>query len=419
MHQRILFVADNLPRASFFSRFAPVCQASGIRYRFLAGRWSVHRFLRRRGYDSWLISPRGRGCSDQRADWKLACAGCHEVLRGETTMRRACRAAAGLAFELRQQIRDFDPSHICLWNGSQLIARLIDQIASPQVERRYFEIANLPGKLFVDAAGVNAASSVYANPDRLLLRGVPDDHEYVAWRRGYLACRDRPVPQARAALALQWERPVDALAARLGFGFYPIRWGAMVSRLSGKLASRRLCQNLLSHFQAGFDCDSPYAFFPLQVSDDTQIVIHSDVDNLAALRAVHAECRQAGLQLVVKIHPAENSRRALVQLAEVLAELSADGNIVLSGLPTPTLIERAAQVYVINSTVGLETIIAQRPLKILGRSLFSALIDRPDLMKCYILRYLVDFDYFGTAPAAFSTLQRVLEHWSPSSARVA
>lgn len=411
MSEQILFVADNLPRAQFFARFASAGRKQNVSCRYLTYRRSAHRYLLKRGLDSHILTPKSEPQDLAFGEFDDVCLQAQEVIRREATVKAVRRSVVGLAAGIQRTIDQYAPSHVCMWNGAQLIERLVARLCGDGIEKRFFEIANIPGKLVVDSAGVNASSSLYTAPENLLVHGVPDDHEYQQWRRGYLDRFTGVVPQAKAAHAMQWERPADAMASRLGIGFYPIGLQQMLARFLGKVVNSSQVSELVQKYRFSMETECPYCFFPLQVSDDTQLLLNSDLGNIEALKRVHARCREDGMDLVVKIHPAENNRKALLELDALLTELASRGGIYLTELPTNILIHGAEKVYTINSTVGLETLICDRPLEVLGRTFFQSFIGREDLLKCYLLRYLVPFDYFSDKEADSSLLARILGGW--------
>ncbi len=52
-----------------------------------------------------------------------------------------------------------------------------------------------------------------------------------------------------------------------------------------------------------------YLFFPTQVSSDTQIQLNSKIDNFVAIRKAKEMAESDGIDLLVRIHPAEVDRR--------------------------------------------------------------------------------------------------------------
>ncbi|MGC8401430.1 hypothetical protein ACP3P6_15660 [Enterobacter mori] len=60
---------------------------------------------------------------------------------------------------------------------------------------------------------------------------------------------------------------------------------------------------------------------------------------------------------------------------------------------TIALIKNAKRIYTVNSTVGLEALIFEKELTVLGRAIYSN-FDKTRL-RLYIHRYLMDLNYFG------------------------
>lgn len=409
MNPRVLIVIDNLDRAAYFGRFVDAFARNNIPVRFVPYRRSAHRELIARGCDSILLRPSKKPTTmDVNAECRLSL----EVLSGDASLDTVHHVAPRLAASLQHLIGDFQPTHLFLWNGSQLIERLANSVCPPEIQKRFFEIANIPGKMFVDPKGVNAASSLYTSPEQLGSQSVGDD-EFDQWRSGYVQHqRSRGVPQAKMALALQWERPFDALASKVGRGFYPIKLSRMIGRLKGKLTQTKSVTELAKRFAPPTLNGKAYRFFPLQVSGDTQLLLNSDVNNLQALDQVVDECQRDRIDLVIKIHPAENSRDALSDLAGKISAARELLPCYISTAPTPTLIQGAEKVYTINSTVGLESLILGKPLKVFGRAFFQHFVDHPQWLRAYILRYLVDIDYFGNHSVESATLNRCLGRWT-------
>lgn len=57
-----------------------------------------------------------------------------------------------------------------------------------------------------------------------------------------------------------------------------------------------------------------YIFFPLQVSNDTQILIHSDIGIEKALEFAVIEAKKNNCDLVIKPHPAEKNSKFVENL---------------------------------------------------------------------------------------------------------
>ncbi|TWU67664.1 hypothetical protein [Crateriforma conspicua] len=417
MKLRLLFLADNVERARFFVRVHRACQESGIDVRFLAYRKSTHGLLRSHGAPVELLSWRRSVRSNTSLDRLDQCASeSLECLRGDVTLESLRRLAAPVSAAIETQLHRMNPTHLFLWNGSQFVERLAAAVCPPSVATRFMEIGNIPGKLFIDDSGVNAASSIRRNPNRLRLYADCEAAEYESWKSAYW---DRKlgvgVPQAKSAIRMQWERPSDWINAIAGRGIYPIRPNAMLGRFSDKWHRLRKAKPLsdvddtMSKLK---DLPSTFRLLPLQVSCDTQLLLHSDVNNQAAIDRAAEQSGRDGLALVIKPHPAETNRSAIQAVDRQITRLrSRRLKIYQTREDTAGLIQRASHVCTINSTVGLEALIAGKPVTVYGRAFFESFVDRPDLLRRYLTRFLADADYFADHAITPMGLERMIDPW--------
>lgn len=407
MSRRLLILVDNLPRARFFMRFERVLRAQQWQPIYLCYKASAFAHIRTAGGQASLLRLSGK----QRVATvdEEACARSLDVLRDDVGMRAALEKAKLIVPALLDSLEAYQPERVFLWNGSQLVERLMTSLLPPQLMRQYFEIANIPGKMFVDEAGVNAASSIYHKPQVLEATEAPSEQEYQVWREKYLAQkRGGGVPQAKSAQSFPWERPFDVIASMCGRGFYQMQINRMALRIQGKLKTKALMETLHRRYPPRLN-QRPYIFLPFQVSEDTQLLLNSDISNVQALEIAAEEARAKGHALIAKIHPAENSVAALRELEAHFARVPNEIDLTLSTVSTTELIGESEGVVTINSTVGLESLIIGKPLKVLGRALFRHFIDRPDLLRIYLLRYLVPIDYFSNSPLTELQLEAILQ----------
>ncbi|KWC77585.1 capsule biosynthesis protein [Burkholderia cepacia] len=121
----------------------------------------------------------------------------------------------------------------------------------------------------------------------------------------------------------------------------------------------------------------PYFVFPLQLNSDAQIVVYSPFDGIReAINRVmtsFAQYAPSAARLVIKNHPLDTGlidyRRVVFELARELG--IGDRLDFINGGHLPTLLENAAGVVVVNSTVGLSAIHHQRPLATLGTAIYD------------------------------------------------
>ena len=407
MSRRLLILVDNLPRARFFSRFESVLRKQQWEPIYLCYKASAFARIRSAGGQAVMLRLSGKrrvATVDEEA-----CARSLDVLRGDIGIRTALKKAKLIVPALQRALDDYQPERVFLWNGSQLVERLMTSVLPSQLTRQYFEIANIPGKMFVDATGVNAASSIYHHPEHLETTETPSEKEYQAWRAKYLEQkRGGGVPQAKSAQSLPWERPFDVLGSLCGRGFYQMQVNRMALRIQGKMKTKGVMEALHRKHPPRLN-QRPYIFLPFQVSEDTQLLLNSDVANVQALEIAAELARAKGHALIAKIHPAENSVAAVRELEDSFARVPKEVDLTLSTVSTTELINESEGVVTINSTVGLETLIIGKPLKVLGRALFTHFIDRPDLLRIYLLRYLVPVDYFSDSPITEHQLESILQ----------
>lgn len=123
--------------------------------------------------------------------------------------------------------------------------------------------------------------------------------------------------------------------------------------------------------------DQNYFFVPLQHDGDAQITHHSPYPQVASFipEVVHSFALHAPKQalLVFRLHPYSRGgptyRQHIARLAEKLG--IADRVVYLVEGHTPTLVEHAQGVVLINSTVGLQALMRCKPLAVLGQALYK------------------------------------------------
>ncbi len=117
-----------------------------------------------------------------------------------------------------------------------------------------------------------------------------------------------------------------------------------------------------------------YVFLPLQVHDDSQILLYSpdfpDMPSVvrfcAAGVAAYNTNTQAPLKLVVKEHPSDHGRVDYTALASEFPDV-----IFTKTLNTQQLIEKSSAVITVNSTVGIEAMLRLKPVITLGQAFYA------------------------------------------------
>lgn len=133
-----------------------------------------------------------------------------------------------------------------------------------------------------------------------------------------------------------------------------------------------------------------FMLYPLQVFGDSQIKLHSKIDNLDALNIAIQKAKEKNIPLVVKPHPAEPEYDTLNKIIDIRKK----NEFYISTNNTFELINKAEEVIVINSTVGLEAIISGKKVTFLGESFYRYFND-DRVLNFYLNHWLVNVNMFS------------------------
>jgi capsular polysaccharide export protein len=400
MHERamIAFVIDSMERYYFARRLVNAVRKE-FDFLFLTSEPIAHVRLCLSGFRSVYLHRAGlpRLRQDElvsRTGYETAI----EVLNGHVTLERARRDADAICRIVSRAFRRFSVSQCLIWNGQQLLGRTISKVCEQYgIQRKFLEISNLPDKLFVDGSGVNALSTISADPTIIDALPMPNEDEHRRWLEEYERYKARPLPQSQTFLS---RKAVSSVNYALKFATRGVaRTSLRTVRMRSGAAAHRQAQNVLAKDFS----TQPYVFLPLQVSGDTQIKLHSDVNNAGAVEIASGLASRAGVRLLVKLHPAENDAAMIAEIVRLQNAYSFD----IVAAPTTELIKHAQKVVTINSTVGLEALLYGKEVISLGRCFYKE-FDRVRLLK-YIHSFLVDgIDYFGSGEISVLSAQNVL-----------
>lgn len=261
----------------------------------------------------------------------------------------------------------------------------------------YIGYGNLPGKTFLDPLGTDRDSYLFENMD--VLDNFPiSDADFNEWKSSYLESKLKAhfVPQARKqnyvfAIKRTLRTFVGKMERVLSIA-HDIEYSYDFSLFLPSSNKLSLCYGPLPE---------DYVFFPMQLSNDAQIISNYDGDIYIALNEALRIAERAGLPLVVKPHPAEVSE----SISDHLCSLSKLGKICLVNGNTFSIIRGADFVVTVNSTVGLESRLMGKEVVFLGDSIFEKIPD--DKLSNYILGYLYNLDYFDDSPLPEEDYQKI------------
>lgn len=262
-------------------------------------------------------------------------------------------------------LRTADPGLIVIWGGSLPVHRIIALTAGRQgrevlcLENGYF-----PATLQVGFGG--------ANIDNPWLRRLGDDEFWDALGR-----KLRPVaPGGPADRCGPWLKAAQFVLA-LGY-----KRAAYQRTHPEVYISNTLLQGVASQLRPLWDrwvhggpggapvLPDPYYFLPLQVHDDSQILLHSPwVRTMEQMvEVVHSAVGKAApaARLVVKEHPVDAGRRAYARLRRRYPDV-----VWLRRGSVPDLVRRCRAVVTVNSTVGIEALKLGKPVITLGEAFYG------------------------------------------------
>lgn len=317
-----------------------------------------------------------------------------EITVGGYQQDFACKVYSSYLGQVPNRLAQFDV--FLIWNGQQLLDKSIIDVFPDKCV--YMELSNLPNKIFVDKLGVNAMSSLFFHPDVLDKEEPVEDEFHHQWVGEYEQYKMAPPPQSKVSKFQLYCRAINMLVTSCSSiaGIKNLRY--RMKKITPEPVD-------FSQFHLkNADLDAAFVFCPLQVSSDTQLLIHSDFNNKDIIREAMTIAQNKGLALYVKFHPAE---RNLAEVKEIV-EMSQAQGFTLVANNTNDLLRQCREVVVNNSTVGLEAMIYGKPTHVFGRALYKSFDN--ERLKKYIHRYLVSgIDYFADHPVDIVSILNQVE----------
>ncbi len=396
--KNILFMCDCLERYRFMNRLASALPDHHCT--FITSEPLVKLFALFKGQNCIFVKAKHHLLDSSKSVEILDIAGkTIEFLNDEVTKEKASLDITSIVFSLNKYFKRTKPDVAIIWNGQQIIGRALTKYcADNDIETRYLEISNLPDKLFCDVLGVNALSSIAKKPEILDKYSEVDDEFHADWIKFYNIEKSKKLPQSikkNSDIFLNFANKAIKLLIQ-PIGSREIK----LNRLFNPQNKINLSKAILTDNLEGIN----YIFLALQVSNDTQIKLHSKVNNLEAIKLANEIAIQNGVKLLVKLHPAETNQIEADQIIELQRKMG----FIISNNNTTDLIKSSCEVATINSTVGLEAKIIGRNVTVLGNAYYTKF--NYSRIKKYIHNYLVDnIDYFSNTAIDQVTALKILQ----------
>lgn len=348
-------------------------------YLFIVTSVSSYFLIKKEGYKVILVNSIFSSKFDKNLDLNKT----REVQLGILSLKKANKLYSSLRDKIVRLSTNFDNVNLLCWNGSGVIGKLIRDLVddSSLYKSIFFEISNLKNKVFADSKGTNAQSTLYLNKcSNLKYYSSCDEEKFKLWLNDCINDKkgNYSPPQAKLGERLSSLHILDFIYS-IFFGYKLFTYSSVFKKLRIKKKNNKK----LSYTH---NIPNKFVFFPMQVSTDTQLILNSDVDNLDTLKII---LESYSGNIVIKPHPAEKDFNYIIEAIKGNEE-----RVFISNNNTYDLITKSEKVITINSTVGLECLILDKPVDFYGKS-FYKFFDH-NILKNYVMDYLVNVDFFET-----------------------
>lgn len=385
---------DSFDKFSFFKRFCPPIKECGYEIVILTNRVSLFLF----GVIWHVKTNLVRKGEKQTIDYDIGFT--REVRDNSLTDEEAMDLYSAIyrAAERVHKIQVID--YVFIFGGSNTAEHAMAQFAREhKIKKLFFELSNIPGKIFVDPIGTNAHSSIY-NDISILKQYPADKSEYRLWKKEYLLLKEKESMPPQSAK----RRKIYVFYLLDHMGFKLLNVPCEDNRSLFKKVGKKIWQKTTTIEYDRYNLETGnFIFFPMQVSTDAQLLFHSKINNVQAIEIAYEAAKSRDLELLVKPHPAEVDSLEYERVIDLKKKL----NFYLVNQPTINILRYCVRVVTINSTVGLEAILLHKPVDFLGKTFYESLDD--ELIQNYITSYLINIDYFGVENINRTQIQIVLD----------
>lgn len=379
--KNIVIYVEAIDHYQFFIRMEKVLRESGFNVIYITLKLSLFFRLKKRGFNCRLIRKAERNLTPEINFESII------EFKGKFQDPQSILRTYNSIYHLLEQIHLSENVGLMFIFGGYSVSGLVleDFAAKHKIPKLYFELSNIPGKIFADPKGTNARSSISLNSNLLDEYSI-NESDFQIWRSGYVNSKlnQKDIPQSENIKPINWGYFLDWF----GFLFLRIPKGAnrgIFSQVTNKLLIKfnnlKPCNTSLTGVK--------YIFYPMQVSTDAQVLINSNWNNSEAIIHAYNLAKTENLILVIKPHTAEKSYAEIKKIKKLKKELG----FIISDENTFKLITESEKVITINSTVGLESLILKKEVTVLGNSFYKVFTQ--EQVKKYLTGFLIDIDFFA------------------------
>lgn len=395
----VIAYLEFVERVPFFSRFEEPLLKKGYTLLYLTDKYAVVKCLVKYGINLNHIIYVHNSKNEDYGNIEIPdLSKSYELLTHQVNLHTALKLYK-MTWAILAQYPHDQIKYFFIWNGHKIIDLAFKHFAKlNNIKTLYFEIANIKGKLFVDPLGTNAQSLLYK--DKSVLNNFTiNQNDYDNWFQHYKREKllQTTVPQAREKHIIE-----SGIRILQDFQGYYLKNGVVRRRIPIEKIKSFLVKKPQYKVTKNIKPDS-YVFFPLQVSNDTQIIINGNMGLAEAIEFALDKAQQWNKKLIVKPHPAEINPANL----QFLLQLHNDNKLEIANGNTFELIMNSYKTITINSTVGLEAKILHHPVQVIGKALYEKFDDMD--VERYIQGFLINIDYFKNEKVSDKELDQVLQ----------
>ena len=256
---------------------------------------------------------------------------------------------------------------VILWGGIRYYSSIPSILAKKNnIKCIFIEKGLFPFTLQVDQLGVNASS------------GLKNEFGLISYN-----LVNQSLEFYQSLLKQKWFflQPLNTISAYLKIKFLISEYGLLefFVKIFHKYFDTKLFKKFtykenwkvtdpISNSTSKIGCD--YIFIPFQVSDDSQLLVQGNwiKDNISLVECVHKSLSELGLKInvIIKEHPREYVN---YNFREKLSKY----DVLYSNAGTIELITKSKLIVTINSTVGFEALVFNKPVIFTGNAFYESI----------------------------------------------
>lgn len=373
MSRVVLVTVDGMDRARFFYELMKNSERVFEELVFITFNINSHIYLKSLGCECILIK-KCKASGDKLFDKEILLS-CLEYKSKRFSLTHLERIYYSIRVALTPLLIRYKYVEVLHWNGARFLELFTNHVLDEcGVFRKslYFEIANFPGYIFVDECGTNGSSKFSVDASDQLLNF--NDELIEEFNEFKIKKSIEKLPPQAMLEARSFRYYINELffiiSNRSIFSDLKFLLKLLKEKITKKYAVYKNAKiiNYISLEDIKKIAEGKkLILFPLQVENDTNVLVHCKYSYADVVKFIRHYCAQNNFILLVKPHPAERVSTYL----HGLLQTSKSHDVFFTSLKVEELFPHVTEVWTINSTVGLQALIAGKPLRAFGRTYYG------------------------------------------------